>query len=38
VRISSITLTKTGSGRCEISDLAVDDFTAFSVPTIGCSG
>lgn len=37
VRISSVTITKTGSGRCEISDVAIDDVTAFSVPTIGCS-
>lgn len=38
VRVSSITITKTGTGRCEISELAIDDFTAFSVPTISCSG
>ena len=37
VRVSSITITKTGPGRCEISDLALDDSAGFSVPVIGCS-
>jgi len=38
VRVTSVTITQTGSGRCEISDIQIDDVTGFSTPSISCSG